>query len=269
MVCEEQTIPPTASPVIDFGQRFEDLVSLLIPFAGFEVFQDTDAPQTNAATWMAVEDSFSIGFVDENMQTILQRYLMVLLFYSTDGTNWNDDLDFLSEDHICEWRGVTCSPNAVITALDFDKNNLNGTIPSELAFLENLEDFNMHRNLLKGTLSSEFGRLQNLVRMNLMENMLTSTIPTEFGNMTTLTVLNLSENMLSKGIPSEIGLLTRLNEIDLEKNQLTGTIPVEVATLPILDELDLESNLFYGTIPVELTESTSLKELVLCKFIWC
>ena len=86
----------------------------------------------------------------------------------------------------------------------------------------------MSRNELIGSIPSELGQLTQLEYLELDANWLNGSIPAELGNLTNLLHLDLSYNELSGSIPSELGGLTELAGLDLEENQFTGCVPQSI-----------------------------------------
>mmetsp|Transcript_6048 Transcript_6048/g.13476 ORF Transcript_6048/g.13476 Transcript_6048/m.13476 type:complete len:112 (-) Transcript_6048:265-600(-) len=64
--------------------------------------------------------------------------------------------------------------------------SLNGTLPTEVGLLTNLEKFLVDLNRLSGTIPSQLGNLTNLERLFLGGNRLTGQMPTELGRLTNL-----------------------------------------------------------------------------------
>ena len=60
------------------------------------------------------------------------RAALVALYNATDGENWLDSTNWLSDAPTGEWSGVTTNANGRITGLGLDNNQLSGEIPSEL-----------------------------------------------------------------------------------------------------------------------------------------
>ena len=58
------------------------------------------------------------------------------------------------------------------------ENKLNGTIPTELGLLSNLEWLDLFKSQLTGTIPSELGLLSNLISLSLDSNQFTGTVPT-------------------------------------------------------------------------------------------
>ena len=79
--------------------------------------------------WMANEDPLNLP-IPENGDDVatteyIARYVMVLLYFSTDGENWAHPLNFLSGKPICEWydvvkdtpKGIWCDDKGVPTSV--------------------------------------------------------------------------------------------------------------------------------------------------------
>ncbi|MBC6480163.1 MAG: hypothetical protein GDA56_22650 [Hormoscilla sp. GM7CHS1pb] len=131
---------------------------------------------------------------------------MRALYNRTGGDNWNNKTNKWdvssdtppSAQEVGTWHGVTVE-NSRVTEIKLGKNNLVGTIPSEL------------------------GGLSSLQHLNLINNSLTGTIPSDLGGLSSLTSLRLHNNDLTGTIPSWLGSLTNLQTLGLSKNNLTGT----------------------------------------------
>ena len=187
---------------------------------------------------------------------------LATLYYSTNGTNWTDNTDWLATNTPCSWYGVVCD-GGYVTQLNLQVNQLSGNIPAELGNLEHLTYLNLFVNQLTGTIPAELGNLTQLVLLRLDVNQLTGSIPAELGNLTQLTFLSLQLNQLSGSIPAELGNLTQLTSLGFDYNQLSGSIPAELGNLIQLIGLGFGSNQLSGNIPAELGNLTQLTGLYL------
>ena len=191
------------------------------------------------------------------------RAALVALYNATDGDNWTNNTNWLTDEPIGEWHGVSTDAIGRVTGLSLFHNDLNGTLPSELGTLTNLQYLLLSRNQLTGEIPTELGSLTNLQDLRLFYNQLTGEIPTELGTLSNLQGLLLYGNQLTGEIPAELGTLTNLQDLRLSNNQLTGEIPTELGNLSNLARLWLSNNQLTGEIPAELGTLTNLQELLL------
>ena len=99
------------------------------------------------------------------------------LYQDTDGDNWTNNRNWLSNAQLDSWHGVTTDRNGRVVELDLSENELNGTIPSELGSLTNLERLKLSKNQLRGPIPPELGNLSNLKFLDLYENRLSGRFP--------------------------------------------------------------------------------------------
>ncbi len=193
-----------------------------------------------------------------------ERDALVALYEDTDGDNWTNNRNWLSNASLGSWHGVSTDRNGRVVELDLSENELNGTIPSELGSLAYLEDLDLSKNQLSGTIPIDLGNLTNLKVLSLYTNRLSGGIPSELGHLSNLELLALFENSLRGTIPLELAELDNLRWLMLSDNQLSGSIPSELSKLTNLEWLYLSENRLSGTIPPELGNFTNLVRL----FLW-
>ncbi len=90
------------------------------------------------------------------------RETLTAFYNAMDGANWTDRTNWLSDEPLGEWYGVTVDDNGRVIELGLDENQLSGPIPPELGSLANLEALNLGRNALTGSIPPELGNLANL-----------------------------------------------------------------------------------------------------------
>ncbi|MEM9337183.1 MAG: hypothetical protein AAGA66_00520 [Bacteroidota bacterium] len=211
-----------------------------------------------------------------------EKEALIDLYYSTDGPNWTNRTNWLSDAPVCDWEGVTVA-NGVVTLLELPENGLSGTIPASIGALSHLihldlrgnqiegeippaigtlfelEVLELSENMLTGSLPPALGSASQLQELSLSENALKGPIPIAFCNLGALKKLDLSNNELSEEIPKELGILTQLVHLDLSQNALTGSLPNRLTALYQLELLDLSFNQLSGSIPINVGENSRLE----------
>ena len=180
------------------------------------------------------------------------REVLEAFYDATGGPNWFISTNWLSDEPLSAWYGVTTNEEGRVAQLVLQSNNLSGSIPPELPRLTRLWDLSLQRNNLSGPIPPELGQLTSLDNLQLNRNQLSGPIPPELGQLTSLEFLNLFENQLSGPIPPGLGQLSSLVNLSLDRNQLTGPIPPELLRLTGLRWLSLASNELSGPILSEL-----------------
>ncbi|KAB2845682.1 MAG: hypothetical protein F9K45_03445, partial [Melioribacteraceae bacterium] len=231
-----------------------------------------------------------------------ERNILIELYNSTDGDNWNDNTGWktppLDTDGFAmpgtenTWFGITIVADKVVE-IDLNNNSLSGNIPEELGDLQFLTYLDLSYNNfpgsipagiadpgdlpsleilyliscgLSGSIPDEIGNLTNLIELDLSDNGLGGSIPSSFGNLNLLESLFLPFNNLSGSIPSELGDMSSLKELVLYNNNLSGTLPpamFEPGDLPNLIGLDISVNNLTGSLPAEISNLTILEYLYL------
>jgi hypothetical protein len=134
---------PTLAPIADRRNELEELLLAAIPTLQFGSFQ------IEALNWLAKEDPAMLDFEITPIRTILERYAIVTLYYSLNGSQWEDRRGFLSEESVCKWniinaavttiKGVGCNErNGFVVEINLGENQLTGKIPSEVGLLTSL-----------------------------------------------------------------------------------------------------------------------------------
>ena len=158
---------------------------------------------------------------------------------------------------INSWTGITVYDNRVVT-IQLENLGLNGSIPSALSNLTNLQRLDLGENQLTGSIPSQLGSLTELTEIALDNNQLTGSIPSQLGNLAKLEALGLSSNQLSGSIPSTLRNLSSLEVLTMNNNIFNSSIPAELAQLSSLKSLELSNARVTGAIP-DLSVMTSLE----------
>ncbi|MXV96558.1 MAG: hypothetical protein F4Z92_12015 [Gemmatimonadetes bacterium] len=164
------------------------------------------------------------------------RSALEALYHATDGPNWVNSDNWLTDAPLGDWYGVETDGSGRVAVLDLSgdwdyesrrsiPHGLSGPMPVELGGLSNLAGLRLDNNNLTGPIPSELGNLANLTDLDLGTNYLNGSIPPELGNLARLMTLNLGVNNLSGPIPPELGNLVNLTHLELRNGYLTGPIP--------------------------------------------
>lgn len=186
---------------------------------------------------------------------------LAALYQNTGGPRWKNSDNWLSEEPLEEWHGVTVGSIGRVVGLRLVENRLKGSLPPELHQLSELGRLDLGFNSLSGTIPPELGLLKNLTSLGLSNNELSGSIPTELGLLSALVDLVLYDNNLTGPIPPELGNLRKLVHLLLGGNELTGTIPAQLGGLDQLAELSLADNHLTGPVPPQLGNIRGLTRL--------
>jgi len=298
---------PTPAPTPGF---FLDAVGDTIYNLVGDKMYDQGSPYALAADWIVNYDPMQLGPRDAN---IAQRYLLAMLFFEWNGMDWTEctptddpndtdceatcydwlygdpfDCDkkrWLSNSHECEWLGVTCPEDRSVRGLELIYNNLKGTLPSEIAKLESLQQLSLIENFISGAIPTELGSMKHLFdielnwnlltgsipeeiydsrilfRINVYKNLLTGTISPNIGKIAALEGFHVGENALTGPIPSEIGMCTNMGYAQWNDNHLSGQIPSEIGNLRRLREFYIDNNKLSGMIPDQIGNCEQMEDL--------
>jgi hypothetical protein len=97
------------------------------------------------------------------------------LYNSANGAGWNNNTNWLTGP-VKTWYGITVTGTRV-TDINLYGNNLNGSIPSSIGNLVNLQGLWLGNNQLSGSIPSSIGNLVSLQYLVLSSNQLSGSIP--------------------------------------------------------------------------------------------
>ena len=122
---------------------------------------------------------------------------LVALYNATDGTNWTTNTNWTSTEALSSWHGVTTNSDGRVTAVALNDNGLDGTLPTALGDLSELEQLDLQDNALSGALPSELADLTNLTSLLLSESRaLTGALPDGLRELSDLATVNIDKTEL-------------------------------------------------------------------------
>ena len=216
-----------------------------VPWAVFSC--DPDVPSGPAAG-----SADTVDTVDSD------RAVLVALYNATNGTEWEDNAEWLTDAPLGEWHGVDTNAAGRVVRLDLSMNGLSGRIPVEIGSLSALRFLSLAVNKLFGPIPLRLTELASLDSLNLRRNELTGPVPAELARISGLRLLRLGFNRFTGRMPVELAGLTSLEVLDLKRNKMEGPIPPELGNLSKLRILDLAGSGFSGPVPPELGQLVNL-----------
>ena len=109
---------PNLTTVAYTAERFKAILEWLVDH-GISARQDLEqdgSPQARACHFMATQDiTLPTAAASKSNRTeytdYLSRYVLAVFYYSTNGSQWQHGLNFLSETHHCQWMEILQYPD--------------------------------------------------------------------------------------------------------------------------------------------------------------
>ncbi|KAF2290500.1 hypothetical protein GH714_014143 [Hevea brasiliensis] len=202
--------------------------------------------------------SFSSIFLIVNSQATPSEDVAVMLALKKS-LNVPDSLGWSDPDP-CNWNHVGCSDDRRVTRIQIGRQNLRGTLPSNLQNLTQLERLELQWNNISGLLPSLNG-LSSLQVIMLSGNQFTS-IPSDFfTGLSSLKAVEIDNNPFSSWvIPESIKNSSTLQNFSANSANISGSIPNFFGpdAFPGLTILHLAFNELEGELPASFAGSQIL-----------
>jgi Leucine-rich repeat (LRR) protein len=219
------------------------------------------------------------------------RSVLVEIFVATQGEKWDRNDNWLEEEDVCTWYGVTCwneedVRNGRIRSLSLPNNALVGSLPETLFNMDYAERIDLSRNEVEVPFTSISAstsiKYLNIARTRTSsldgiqdahhtfrelyadQTPMSGTIPQELWSATNLWVISLQEcDMVGSLSGTALASMVNLEQLYLSGNNLRGSLPDIWGSLTNLEVLALAKNQFTGSLPSSLNMATSLMALTL------
>jgi len=248
------------------SNRFQPMKKKFVEISGEEVFLNFNSPQYRALVFLAEQDPLKLNPNDPILsKQITQRYVLSVLYFSTNGPSWKDRVYWLTGQHECGWQYVICSDvqeqNNTTTDAGKNKRQKVGLIGDKFNPENMDDDFSDFADSDLG-----LGKGRTITGLKLFDNGLAgNSLPLELVELKYLHILDVGGNSLVGTIETYFSQLTHLRELYLNKNELHGKIDANMTRgLTKLKVLSLGHNFFTGKVDnLFLRDLTSLENLSL------
>ena len=202
-------IAPSASAAgLSYGRTLLAVLSA-IPWSVFAAFQNrAHYGRKRAGLVFAAFLLLSSGNAYAQDRVESDRAALVALYNATNGANWQNRTNWLSEEPLGEWYGVVTNESGRVRELGLEDNGLAGTLPPEI------------------------GNLSRLRTVVFWGNVLTGPVPRALWSLP-LELVALTGNQVTGTLPSEVGDLNDLSFIDLGWTAMTGPLPASMTNLSL------------------------------------
>jgi hypothetical protein len=189
----------------------------------------------------------------QNIADGVQRYALACVWYATNQkTNpyvtspkaWKKTTNWMTKADECQWYGVTCTAQGIVTRVDLKDNGLTGTFPNEFSLIS-----------------------PSLLYLDISGNDVYAVGPSLFflEEMTTLTHLDVSYTFFDfAGTPPYLSSLRALKHLDLSYTYMYGDVRGEVfRNMRQLTYLGLSGNYYVSEVPTQIANLPSIRRLYL------
>ncbi|XP_021720954.1 probable leucine-rich repeat receptor-like protein kinase At5g49770 [Chenopodium quinoa] len=151
--------------------------------------------------------------------------------------------------------------NMTLIHLLLDNNKFEGSIPSTIGLVNEMEVLRLDWNSFSGSVPSNISNLTEVTEMLLSNNQFTGSMP-DLTGMNQLSYLDMSNNSFdTSDVPSWFTALPSLTTLIMEKTQLQGEVPESLFSLPQLQKVVLKRNKLSGTLNIGSAVSSQLRSV--------
>jgi hypothetical protein len=200
---------------------------------------------------------------------ILKQYEALRQFYvstkmyseaSSRRHNWSFGNE-TGESAYCNFTGIACDQNGLVTTLELNSTFLAGTLPDVFESFPSLRRIRLFNNSIQGTMPDSLLRSSTLELLNLGQNVLSGTFPSVISP--TIYRFSVHRNAIGGTIPSSLCSMTNLVVLDISQlTRMRGSIPDCFGELTALEAFRLTNIGLTGTVPAELCTERNMNGLI-------
>ncbi|EYU39523.1 hypothetical protein ABFS82_06G197700 [Erythranthe guttata] len=180
-----------------------------------------------------------------------------------------DPMDHLKEWKLpndsphCNWTGVVCSSNGLVSKLDLSNMNLSGLVSDRVRDLTSLTELDLSCNDFSSYLPKSLAGLVSLTAVDVSQNNFVGGFPFGLGGIPGLKSINASSNNFEGLLPEDLGRSSSLEILDFRGSFFEGSIPSSFRNMQRLKFLGLSGNNLTGKIPAEIGQMSSLETIIM------
>ena len=193
------------------------------------------------------EGTYGICVYDENLTCDGDFDLLIELYNSTNGANWDNNSGWVdgvagTNCDYCQWYGVSCNGNGEVIGIDLDHNSMSGTVPLSLSQITTLEVIDFWDNNLNDPFPVFWDQLPDITFIDLSNNNYTDPLPSNLSALLSAETMWLENNNSTGEIPTGMGDIASLDIFFLNNNNLSGCIPLDLSSKCALQYVDFDGN---------------------------
>jgi hypothetical protein len=102
--------PPSGDGDLNRQSNLDEVITFMAQegVSGVTALEQSRTPQNFAATWMAEFDEADLAVPTDDATAVdrykyITRYVMAVLFFSTGGGSWENQIGFMTSNDVCDW----------------------------------------------------------------------------------------------------------------------------------------------------------------------
>jgi len=195
-------------------------------------WEDADAYQTSAITWLETQDSFSW---DLPVERVIQRYVLACIYHATTIKSesrmlgWVNMAGWLSGSNECSWWGITCNTKNEVEKIELRSNNILRSFPEEITILaSSITHLDLTENPVSNSGKDGHGWLKKLTNLKVLKYGRTgfayNGIPPYLSKLTKLVMYDCSYSYISGEIVgAQFANLTKLGMFQRDTTAMCGS----------------------------------------------
>lgn len=158
------------SGILNLNSRIEETLD-----AGDYTIEATTYGPVSAGS--VIEFTLTVSGIAPQSPADDDRAILTALYHATDGDNWTNNDNWLTDAPLNEWHGVSTYDDGRVRGLVLADNQLTGQLPPALGEFHAVETLSFPGNQLTGHIPPELANLTELSRLFISGNQLTGCIP--------------------------------------------------------------------------------------------